>query len=102
MATDAEAILGVQEFELKSKSGVGVHVFEFTPPSGGGECIYMGSEVTDENNVLNVAYQQWSKVFVKDDGSSSELKSGKWLLEHCHIPFGTHCSAMLFLIINVG
>lgn len=58
----------LEKFNLQSKSGIGVHMFCFTPPrhlsAGGAEKIYLASEVTDNNDVLDVKYSEWKKKFV--------------------------------------
>jgi hypothetical protein len=64
----------LENFNMASKSGIGVHMFCFTPPlsnkSGAAEKIYLASEVTDENDVLDVKYRVWKKKFVASDQSS--------------------------------
>ena len=64
----------LQEFDRLSKSGVGMHMFKFQRPAQSGkggdgdeDIIYVASEVTDENNVLDVKYSQWAKTFALDE-----------------------------------
>lgn len=47
----------LQQFDRDSKTGVGVHVFRFKKDGK----IFIGSEVTDQNNVLDVKYHIWEK-----------------------------------------
>lgn len=47
-------------FNEKSKTGTGVHMFKFQKDD---QVIYIGSEVTDVNNVLDVVYKEWIKSF---------------------------------------
>ena len=60
----------MQDFNTLSKSGVGVHMFSFTPPAAG-ETMYIGSEVTDENDILDVKYTQWKKTYLAADDQPS-------------------------------
>jgi hypothetical protein len=57
----------LEKFDMDSKSGLGVHMFCFTPrnhATGDTEKIYIASEVTDENDVLDVKYSEWKKTFM--------------------------------------
>jgi len=60
----------VQDFNALSKHGLGVHMFSFTPPSRD-ETVYIGSEVTDENDVLDVKYTVWKKEYMVADTSEA-------------------------------
>lgn len=55
----------LRDFERDSKSGVGVHMFVFE--RAGAEPVYLGSEVTDDNNVLDVVYHEWTRQYIRDD-----------------------------------
>ena len=57
---DANAVQGVREFSEVSKSGVGIHMFKFS--RGDDDRVYLSSEVTDDNNVLDVEYKLWKKL----------------------------------------
>ena len=66
---DPDVIKGVREFNEASKSGPGVHMFRFkrkkdTPRDKNdkdSDIIFLASEVTDDNNILNVSYQLWRR-----------------------------------------
>lgn len=58
----------LDKFNRKSKSGVGVHVFCFTKNNKNNagkdkDVIYIGSEVSDENGILDVKYTEWKKEY---------------------------------------
>lgn len=61
----------LSQFEVDSKSGVGIHMFVFTPRVG--DPIHIGSEVTDTNSILNVVYQQWSKEYIRDTNGLKDV-----------------------------
>jgi len=62
----------LDRFDVISKSGMGVHMFEFKPPmnrqryirNADNETIYVGSEVMNVNNIVDVRYTQWEKQMV--------------------------------------
>lgn len=56
--TDTDAVLGLKDFCTLSKTHVGIHAFQFDKP---GDTLVITSEVTDDNNVLDVQYRQWVK-----------------------------------------
>ncbi len=57
----------LSEFDRESKSSPGIHAFQFTraAPSGASDGdpneVVITSEVTDDNNVLDVIYKEWHK-----------------------------------------
>ena len=74
----------ILEFDKQSKSGVGVHMFKFTRPSDN-DTIYIASEVTDENSILDVKFSQWSKSFSFDDDAEKDDRRFKQQPSHLKV-----------------
>jgi len=79
LVDENQVAVELEKFNLASKSGIGVHMFCFTPPksASAAEKIYIASEVTDENDVLDVKYSEWKKKFVAPSRESTAENDGK-------------------------
>lgn len=58
---EAEIVETIALFDQLSKKGTGVHMFRFS--KHGSPDIFIGSEVTDNNNVYDVIFKEWKKSY---------------------------------------
>ena len=82
----------LKEFDLKSKSGVGVHVFRFKKPRNffrsedtperNESKYFIGSEVTDTGKILDVKYSMWKKFHSKVQGENDTKLKPVWRIVH--------------------
>lgn len=77
----------METFNVASKSGPGVYIFRFKRKKSAprklddkdDNVIYLGSEVTDDNGILDVTYRQWK---APEEHSTSTTESQIWKPVH--------------------